>query len=237
MDLKVANRKNSATLTLVLSIAFLMFSNGFSNTYAQTVTSFTPADKFHISELNGSISFAVNGSYSEATLQNNTWAFKDLTLNIQNIPYFELNGSHSFGDLKFSTQDSNVTIWACLSLNYTSLPMTMIGYSAEGKGEQTVNLGLSLARHSDVSEWSILVPNEVFVAAGDGWVLLPDDTLLITCAASNVTIIYFSFIDSIDGTSIFYLQHSVAIFTAAVSTVVVGMAAIVKVRRRKKALR
>ncbi len=222
------------TIVLLLSIALLVFSNVFPHTRGQTVKTFTPADKFRIPELNGTISFAVNGSYSETTFQNTTWTFKHLTLNIPNIPYFELNGSQSFGDLKLSTQDSNITIWAYLSLNSSSFPMTMLGYSAEGKGKQTVNLGLNLSRHSDASEWSILVPNEVFVAAGEGWSLLPDDTLLITCAASNVTIVHFSFMDSIDNTSIFYLRHSVSIFTTAILVIVLAVAVVIKVRLKRK---
>jgi hypothetical protein len=206
-----------------------VISNIVPNAQAQT---FTPADKFVVPELNGTISFASNGSYSEATLENNTWVFKDLRLNIPNIPYFDLNSSQSFGNLKFSAQNSNVTIWGYFSLNNTSFPITMLGYSSEGIGRQKVNLGLNLSRNSDVNEWSVLIPKEVFVSAGKGWALLPDDTLLITLPANNVTIIYFSFIDSIDSTSVFYLQHSVAILVAVVSIVAITVGVLIRVRRR-----
>lgn len=59
----------------------LVFPYIYPNAQAQTVTTFTPADKFSIPAYNGVISFAVNGSYSEATLDNDTWTFNSLTLN------------------------------------------------------------------------------------------------------------------------------------------------------------
>ncbi|MCL4430456.1 MAG: hypothetical protein M1167_06860, partial [Chloroflexi bacterium] len=68
---------------------------------AQAATTFTPQDKFSIPQLNGSISFAVNGSYSSATLENGTWTFNDLSL----------NDSQPLGNLKISVENSNLTVW------------------------------------------------------------------------------------------------------------------------------
>jgi hypothetical protein len=220
------------TQTISLSLTFLIFFSVSHNARAETGTTFTPKDKFSIAELHGSISFAVNGSYSEATFSNNTWIFKDLTLNNQDLAAFGLNDVHSVGDLKFSTQDSNVTILAYLSFNY-SYPVDILSYTVEGQGKQIVNLGLNMSGSSDGTEWSVMVPDNVFLAEGDGWTFLPENTLVITSTASNITVVHFDFLDSIDGNLLFYIRHSVALTTAIVLAIVVALAIIIKVRARK----
>ena len=210
----------------------MILFNILPNTQAQTVTNFTPTDKFNIPELNGSISFAVNGSYSEATLTNGTWIFKDLTLNNQSIVEFGLTDLHSVGDLKISTQNSNVTILAYLDFNY-SFSVSLLSYAVEGEGKQTANLGLNSSSASDASEWSVIVPSNIFLAYGQGWILLPDGTLVVTYPASNVTIAHFDFLNSFDSNLFFYIQHSVTLITATVLAIVVTAAIIIKVKSRK----
>jgi hypothetical protein len=215
-----------------LTISFFIFINVPPNTQAQTVMTFTPADKFEIPELNGTISFAINGSYSEATLKNNTWEFRDLTLNNQSIADFGLTNLNSIGDLKISTQNSNVTIVAYLTFNY-SFPVNLLRYSVEGKGKQLVNLGLNSSRPSDVTEWSVIVSDNVFLTEGQSWTLLPDDTLDITHTASNITVAHFDYLNSIDSNLLFYIKHSVALTAAAALVIVVSLAIIIKARTRK----
>jgi hypothetical protein len=231
--LKPASRKIAVTLTMLLLIAFFIVFNGFPNSQAKTETAFTPADKFDIAELNGTISFAVNGSYSEAILKNGAWTFKDLTLNNQSIADFGLNDIQSVGDLKFSTQDSNATILAYLTINY-SFPVSLLSYTVEGEGKQEVNLGLSLSSPSDAFEWSVIVPDNVFLAEGQGWTLLPDDTLAITCATSNITVAHFDFPNSLNNNLPIYLQHSIALITVSVLAIVMTLATIIKFRAKKR---
>jgi hypothetical protein len=218
-----------------LSIALLMFFDVFPITQAETITTFTSADKFDIAELHSSISFAVNGSYSEATLKNGTWIFRDLALNNQSIADFGLNALHSVGDLSFSTQDSNVTILAYLTLNY-SFPVSILSYTVEGEGKQIVNLGLNSSSPPDAAEWSVIIADNVFLAEGQGWTFLPDNTVIINSANSNVTVMHFDYLNSIDGNLVFYIQHSVALTTAVVLTMVVTLGIIIKVRRRNERL-
>jgi hypothetical protein len=215
-------------------ITLLIISNAYPPTQAQTTpTTFTPTTKFNIPEQNGTINFAFNGSFTAATLQNGTWTFSDLNIDHpQSFGGFDLTGSQSIGDLKFSTQNSNVTIWAYLTFYYT-IPVDSLVYSVEGVGKQTVNLGLNSTKAADPTEWSIIMQDNVFLAEGQGWTLLPDETLVISGATSNVTIAHFE-LNSFESNLIFYLQHSIALLTTIILAAVITVAIVVKVRFKRK---
>jgi hypothetical protein len=200
---------------------------------AQTSQTFTTADKFSIPDFNGTISFAVNGSYSAATLNNDTWAFKDLTLNNQSIPGFGLNDFRSVGNLTFSTQDSNVTILAYLTLN-NSFHVNLLSYTVEGKGKQMVNFDLNSSSPSEPAEWSVIIPKNVVLAKGQGWTLWPDNTLIITSTASNITVAHFDLVLPTKSNLPFYIQHSVALTTIVLLAIVATLASITKVRMTKR---
>ena len=131
----VASRKTVLTGLAIVLIIALTFFPMFSNTLAQTDTTFTSNDKFSIPELNGSIRFNVNGTYSSATLQNNTWVFTDLKL--ANSPIVRT--------LKISVENSNITVYY-----YRTFPQfgrsTSIRFNVEGQGKQSVNLGLNTTK-------------------------------------------------------------------------------------------
>jgi hypothetical protein len=193
------------------------------NTQAQTVTTFTPAEKFTIPKLNGTISFAVNGSCSAATLKNDTWNFKDL----------RLNASQSIGNLKVSAENSNVTVSFYQPYNSSFRRSASVTYMVEGRGEQTINLGLNSSQPSSAIEWSVIVPNGVFLAEGEGWNLLPDNTVVITGATGNVRVVHYSFSLPDDSNLPFYMRHSIAIITATMLGVTVTIAIIIKSKMRK----
>ena len=221
-------------LAASLAAALLLSLNICPEAKAQDATAFSPADIFDIPDKNGSIRFAANGAYSKATLENGTWTFEDLTLcNPAGIQYFDLNISQSLKSLKISARDSDITVWAVATLNFSEVPMTMLGYSIEGQGEQTVKLGLNLTRPTDAAEWSIVDADEVFISAGKGWSLMPDDTLLIDYPTHNITIIHFNFIETVDSNTSFFLQHSVIILTATILTAVITITSIISYRQRK----
>jgi hypothetical protein len=67
---------------------------------AQSDVNFTPADSFDIPASNGAITFAVNGTYSQASLINGTWNFENLRLDY----------SHPLENLEVSAQNSKITI-------------------------------------------------------------------------------------------------------------------------------
>ena len=231
--MKKKTSKHTLTGLTAVLIWVLIFSYYCPASRAQTQQTFTTADKFSIPNLNGTISFAVNGSYSEATLNNNTWTFKDLTLNNQSVPGFGLNDFSSVGNLMFSTQNSNVTILAYLTLS-SSFPVNLLSYTVEGKGKQMVNLELGTSSPSSPDEWSVIVPNNVVLAEGQGWTIFPDNTLIITTPASNITVAHFGSITPTKSNLPFYIQHSIALTMVAILAIVVTLALIIRANMNKR---
>jgi len=197
---------------------------------AQTQTTFTTADKFGNPQYNSIISFALNGSYSVARLENGFWTFKNLKLDSQDLSFLGLNSTQGLGELRISAQNSNVTIWARISVNY-SFPVDLLSYYAEGTGNQTVNLGLNASRSSS-DEWSVIVSDNVFLPPGQGWSLSPDDSVLVWGRTGNVTIAHFGFNPEYRNLS-FFLQHYVVIFTALLLVAVIFVAVTIRIRTRK----
>ena len=78
----------------------------------------------------------------------------------------------------------------------------------------------------------MIVPDNVFLDEGQVWTLLPDDTLVITSTASNIALLHFDFPNSVDGNLPFYIEHSVALATAAILAIAVTLTIIIKVRAK-----
>ncbi len=216
----VASLKTVLTGLAIFLIIALTFFPICSNTLAQTDTTFTSNDKFNIPELNGSIRFYVNGTYSSATLQNNTWVFTDLKL--ANSPIVRT--------LKISVENSNISVYY-----YRTSPQfgrsTSIKFNVEGEGKQFVNLGLNTTKRTSPSDWLITVPNGGIVVQGIRWDLLPDNTVVVNGLTGNVTVSHFNYtIPASSGP--FYVQHSIAIITAAVAAVVIAVAVVIKIKVR-----
>jgi hypothetical protein len=201
-----------------------------ATTQGQNQTEFTTADKFSIPQYNTTISFALNGSYSKATLENGFWTFKNLKLDSQDLSFLGLNATQSLGELRISAQNSNVTIWARISVNY-SFPVDLLTYYAEGEGNQTVNLGLNTSQSSS-DEWSVIVMDSVFLPLGDDWSLLTDNSVLVWGRTGNVTVAHFGFNAEYKSLS-FFLQHYVSIFTALLLAAVIFVAILIRIKTRK----
>ena len=213
----------------------MMLTINPSYTEAQTTTHFTTTDKFAIPTQNSTLTFALNGTYISAALENGTWTFRNLRFEDPKLPYFDLSGINSVGNLSFSARDCNVTIWIYLNAFY-SYPVAIVSYLVEGSGIQTVNLGLETS--TDKSEWSVVDGNNVFIAEGQGWRLLPDDSLLVTPSfAGNITVMHFNFNDP-DAQKFlpFWMQHSIVLLTGVILAVTVLAGFLLKVKKRKSAL-
>ena len=221
------NRKKVSTGIAIIVIV-LIFPWTCLNTRAQTDITFNPADKFSIPAYNGNISFAVNGTYSKATFENDTWTFTNL----------RLNGSQPLENLKFSAQNSNVTILSYRASNVT-LQSVRLRYLVQGEGKQIVNFGLGAqAGQLGGADWSVITTNNansVFLTQGDEWSITHDGTLVIKGVNGNVSIVQYSFLTSLGNTSNlpFYQQHSVAIAAAMVVAITVIVAIVIKVKSRE----
>ncbi len=201
-----------------------------ATTQGQTQTEFTTADKFSIPQYNSTISFALNGSYSAATLENGFWTFKNLKLDFQSLSFLGLNATQGLSELRISAQNSNITIWARISVIY-SFPVDLLSYYAEGDGNQTVNLGLNASRSSS-DEWSVIISDSIFLPLGEDWSLLPDDSVLVWGRTGNVTVAHFGFNAEYRRLS-FFFEHYVGIFTVLFLAAVISVTVIIRIRLRK----
>ena len=215
-----------AVITILAAVIILVleFSYFCPISQAQTRQTFTPSDKFNIPELHGSVSFALNGSYSEAKLENNTWVFTDLRFNIS-IP---------LGNLKISTENSNVIVQSYRAFNFSFRSARLL-YTVEGAGKQTVNFDFNSSTPSSVSEWSVNLDGRSYVGEGKGWNLLRDNTVVVTGATKNATVVRYTFVDSFNDSNLpLYQRHSITITTGAAIALTVAIAIIIKVKVRKE---
>lgn len=202
-----------------LSLAFVSF---VENVEAQTTTNFTPADVFAIPELNGSINFATNGSYTSAILQNNSWIFSGLSL----------NASQYRGGLTVSTENSNIIITDYRSSSILGRSQ-VIRYIAQGQGTQTVNLHLNTTKPTHDSEWMVILSPAIFLSVNNGWSLQPDNTVVLNGLTGNITVFHYVLNVPDDSGLPFYLQHSVALITVGVVAAVVVTAVLLTLKARR----
>jgi hypothetical protein len=229
-------KKTVIPLIAAVLVAFVMLPSLNAQSVTTIVaTQFTSKDVFRIPDLNGNISFAFNGFYTEAELEDNTWAFKGLDLNnTQAVQQFGLTNYTSLGNLKISATNSNVTVLAFLSFNF-SLPVDMLAFNVEGWGTQTVNLGLNATEKRPVYEWSIITDDgSTFLAEGSGWKLLDDNSVLVNYGPGNLTVIHYYLNDPSMASLSFFGQHYVLIFTGVAVIVTVVLAAVISFRLRKR---
>jgi hypothetical protein len=221
----------------------LKIGNLFPNTYvasAQTFTAFTTETAFNIPELNGTIYFAINGSYSRALLDNNTWIFSDLQLyNSQTLKAFNV-----------SVQNCNMTIILSerFSGYFNAQNNTAQGdrsgrveYNVTGHGIQTFNFGLSpsfglTSRYRDLIVWFNIGARSSLSASamGNGWQISRDGTITVTNATTGVTISYLDYSQEFTNANIsFYQRHSVTITAAALVAAIVIVGLVLKLNSQK----
>jgi hypothetical protein len=210
-------RENRIIVILsTLTAVFLCFACLFAQ--AQPVTSFQPTDEFEVAANHSVIRFAYNGTYTQATLENGAWVFKNLHL--QHFRTMEV--------VKISAIDCNLTVTTVTS-NET-FALLRIRYVVEGQGSQTVNFGV----RPTGGDWMVFI-NNTFPALGDGWSAADDGTVTVTGARSgnNVTIAYYGYYDPTANLP-FYERHSVALWTLGAVAIVVVVVAAIWWRNKKK---
>jgi len=197
--------------------------------HGQSITSFTPADKFDIPVYNGSIRFGVNGTYETATLENGVWSFADL----------RLNTTQSFVtvNLKISSKNSIVTIMSCQIYNssFAGEPaeVARLRCSVVGEGTQVFDLGLD----PKGGDWNV-IHNGVYIGKNNGWSLSPDGVLELEGLTGNVSLYYYGFPSSFVGEAddfdqSFLNRHSVVIIASLVLVVIVVLAVALRPKRKK----
>jgi hypothetical protein len=219
------DKKVSVGVTIIIILLFSPWI--YPNVQAQSNLSVTPGEKFSIPLYNGTVSFAFNGTYSKATLENDSWTFTNLNL----------LGSQTLQNFTVSAQNSNITIDFYSALNFTRRSSLLL-YTVEGQGKQVFNFGQrTLGETFSSVDWSVIVGNNfVFLPEGQEWTISPDGTILVDGVSSgNVSIIHWAFFeDSTVGSNLpFYQQHSVALAIIVSLSVVVAASVVIKVRETK----
>jgi hypothetical protein len=219
--LKASVRKPIQVM-LALVFVFLTVVSSLSYSEAQQLTTFTTFDRFDIPALAGSIQFAYNGSYTSATLENNTWRFIGLSI----------NGSQRQGTLLVSASDSNLTIYSFFaSQSASNFTRKSIRYYAEGVGQQVFDI--SVIGSTDVSEWWVTLPGGVFLAEGKDWRLFSNNTVKVNGQTGNVSVVHYDYgLDRVQNLP-FLESHSVALLTIIVVAVTVTAAVLISVKRRR----
>lgn len=210
----------AATFTLALIILCPILA-------AQTQSGLVlnPADNFAIPELDGNISFVLNGTYAGASLENGTWSFVNL----------QIRNSLEPQNLSVSANNCNVTITSYQTFNITIVG-TFLTYLVMGQGNQTFHFS-SLQKGGD---WTVAF-NGSFIGENEGWAMSPDGSLIVTKApsGSNVTLAYFVFPEDLGGNGNnsklpFYQQHSVVVATGIAAAITLSIAAAVTVVSKRR---
>jgi len=232
--LKCSKTRTVKAALIVLLVALTLITP-ISAEPATAATHFTPQDVFCIPELNGNINFAFDGSYTDAKLENNVWVFEGLELNnTEIVQQYGFTDFTPLRNLKVSVQNSNVTLLAFLSFNF-SLQIEMVAFNVEGWGTQTINLGLNDTKTRSVAEWSIMTDNgATFLAEGSGWTLLDDNSIEIDYGPGNISVIHYYLTDPSMANLSFLAQHYVTLLTGVVLAATLAIATVIRFRHRRK---
>jgi hypothetical protein len=209
-----------STGVAIIAILFI-FSLACPYTQAQTSASFTPASNFSIPAYNGNISFAVNGTYSNASLENNTWTFTNL----------HLNKSKLLESFEISAQNSNVTIISYETANNSEVQSATLRCGVVGHGEQILNFGLGSG--GGELDWSISVNGtDIGGSVGQGWNVSHNGTVVVNGQTGELNIVRYDYFVS-NSNQPFYQQHSVAIVTVVIIAITVIIAVAIKITTRE----
>jgi hypothetical protein len=186
-----------------LVVALIVLSTAVFVVPANCAVTFSPADKFDIPALNSQITFAIDGSYDSANLENNTWNFVGLALdnymlNLTRVdPYRRvltgrevLRVSYNDGNFSALVQNCNITITSYdIWMNFAP-QIGWLNYSVTGTGTQTFNLHYAtLTSPTEGINWTVYI-NDVFMFQNDSWTISSDGWLKVSSSNSKVSIHY-----------------------------------------------
>ncbi len=205
---------------------------------------FTSKDYFLIPASDATINFAVDGSYDQADLNNDSWEFTNLTLStyainagnfVPNVtgrnvlPYILQAGYPA--DLGVSAQECNLTITGVTPRTWHSHEPG-INYTVQGIGNQIFTFPFKLAKFN----WTITIDG-IQKQNGDGWFIIDDYQIKIVNATQQVeidAIVLPSYFIPVIPFS-FYLPVIFSIIIIGIA-LAVGSAALILHRRKRKQL-
>jgi len=202
-----------------------------AQTAKDNVITFLPADKFAIPNNNSSISFAVGGSYANATLHYDTWHFIGLALDCYALnlsargappggivtgrdvlPYLVADGAFSV-----SARDCNVTITGYEPLTSYYPYSGWLNYTVTGIGEQIFDLQF----FDKGFYWNTSIDGEVKIQ-NESSTPANNNLIKVTGARNNVCIQYNHISNPrFDGSYIFPWLPVIIVSTVVISFIVV----------------
>ena len=215
-------RKSIKAIFIIIALIVLFSSFLGYIVYGQSEITFKTTDSFEIPNTNGSINFAVNGTYEKVNLENNKWNFISLKLN-NNQNEEKLN-------FKVSAKECNVTITSYRIYNRTigqdKVKRARLSYDLAGAGIQSFDLGIDPER----GEWGVRF-NGVYVAENRGWRLSSDGILTVTGATDNIILSFYGIPESNFNQS-FINQHSVVILVTFITVIIITFSIVIKTRKK-----
>jgi hypothetical protein len=198
---------------------------------AQTSTPFTTATPFSIPAYNATVFFAIDGSYSQAVLENDTWVFNGLAF----------SNSVTLNSFNVSAQDCNVTLYfSGVFRGYLrGQEAGLLQYNVTGPGIQRFNFGLdpNFAVNPRYRDLMVRFSSEFFTNSsevarmGEGWQLAADGTVTVDGAATGASIMYVDYSNMYKDASLpFYIQHSVTITAVASMLAVAALGIVLRFR-------
>lgn len=198
---------------------------------AQTSTAFTTSTPFSISANNATVFFALDGAYTQASLENDTWAFKGLNF----------SNSVSLNSFNVSARDCNLTLYfSGIFRGYLRAQDSgLLQYNITGSGVQEFNFGLSpnFVVNPKYRDLMVRFNSEFFTNSsevarmGEGWQLAPDGTVTLTGAVTGASIFYVDYSNMYnDITQPFYVQHAVTLAAVAVMLTIVAVGVLLRSR-------
>ncbi len=196
---------------------------------AQSSQEFYPSTQFEIPQNNTFLSFAVNGTYTQATQENGFWTFTNLRLNNS------VASRANVDTFKVSTQNANITILSCQRSSFGGGTGVTMRYLPVGSGVQIFYFNLTVRG----GNWLVAFGSE-YIDEGNGWRVSPNGTLTVNGdSGKNVSVSYIVFSNDLGNPSAsdqsFYQQHSVAITTGIAFCIVIIITVAITLRNRVQA--
>ena len=197
----VGDKRAALILVLVLFSVFAIFSS----IPVHGADIFTPETQFYIPKYNTYISYAIGGSYINASLIDNIWHFTGLKFEGATSIFPTVPGV----DFSISTQDCNLTITRFDMLFILPPSSGWIEYTVSGVGNQTINMHYHEPRSLT---YTVQIDGEE-KAQNDGWSISDDGWLTVTGASSNVKIYYEQAFSTIKSGDVFFIPEYNSSFT------------------------
>lgn len=232
--LSIKPRRQRLMLMLVyLTLVGVTFPSG-NPVSAQTTTAFTTSTPFNIPAYNATFFFAQDGTYTQATLENDTWVFKGLSF----------SNAVTLNSFNASAHDCNVTLYfSGIFRGYLRAQDSgLLQYNVTGPGLQRFNFGLSpnFAANPKYRDLMVRFDSAFFtnssevVRMGDGWQLAADGTVTVMGAVTGASIFYVDYSNMYSDTSLpFYVQHWVTIAAVALMLTVAAVGVALRLRFSK----